>query len=236
MRIAIFSDVHGNRFALEAVLRDIETFRPDAIANLGDQVWGGADPAGAWKLQQEVGATTVRGNTDEFIIWPEKHEGAKAYAEWLRSLLPNNVGQQLEALPINAELAEGQVLVAHGSITSPWDALMVKYEGQPREVTPDEMLEQVAGFPRAKVVVVGHTHDQKLRSKNGITFVNAGPVSRQFDGDPTARWVLLEKRQHWSISFQRVSYDTGAAASWALSHAPNGEQEALMLRTAQRPR
>jgi putative phosphoesterase len=236
MRIAIFSDVHGNRFALEAVLMDIDSFKPDAIANLGDQVWGGADPAGAWKLQQEVGATTVRGNTDEFIIWPERHARARAYADWLRSLLPSHAPERLEALPITAQLAEGEVVLAHGSIKSPWEALMVKFGDEPREATPDEMLEQIADFPKARVVVVGHTHDQKLRSKNAVTFVNTGPVSRQFDADPSARWVLLEKRQSWGISFQRVSYDIEAAASWALAHAPNGEQEAFMLRTAQHPR
>jgi predicted phosphodiesterase len=67
MKLAILTDVHGNRFALEAVLRDIEANKPDSIANLGDQVWGAADPAGAWTLQQSLGAVTVRGNTDEFM-------------------------------------------------------------------------------------------------------------------------------------------------------------------------
>jgi predicted phosphodiesterase len=31
MRIAILSDVHGNRTALEAVLADLEQQRPDAV-------------------------------------------------------------------------------------------------------------------------------------------------------------------------------------------------------------
>jgi predicted phosphodiesterase len=47
MKIAVFSDVHGNRFALEAVLQDISSHKPDLMLNLGDTVLGGADPAGA---------------------------------------------------------------------------------------------------------------------------------------------------------------------------------------------
>jgi hypothetical protein len=34
--------------ALEAVLHEISTFKPDAILNLGDTVLGGADPTGTW--------------------------------------------------------------------------------------------------------------------------------------------------------------------------------------------
>ncbi len=48
MKIAVFGDVHGNRFALDAVVADIERHAPDAWVNLGDQLFGGADPAGAW--------------------------------------------------------------------------------------------------------------------------------------------------------------------------------------------
>ena len=44
MKIAVFTDVHGNRFALEAVLADIESYQPERMLNLGDMVLGGADP------------------------------------------------------------------------------------------------------------------------------------------------------------------------------------------------
>ena len=69
MRVAVFGDVHGNRYALEAVLKDMEAHKVDEWANLGDGLFGGADPAGAWTLQQEIkekyGAKEIRGNTDE---------------------------------------------------------------------------------------------------------------------------------------------------------------------------
>jgi predicted phosphodiesterase len=44
MRIAIFSDIHGNRQALEAVLADITTQQVDAVYCLGDLVGYGAAP------------------------------------------------------------------------------------------------------------------------------------------------------------------------------------------------
>lgn len=38
MKIAVFSDIHGNIEALDAVLRDIEAFKVDHLICLGDLV------------------------------------------------------------------------------------------------------------------------------------------------------------------------------------------------------
>ena len=43
-RIAIFSDLHGNSAATEAVLAAIDAEAPDAVYNLGDLVGYGAKP------------------------------------------------------------------------------------------------------------------------------------------------------------------------------------------------
>ncbi len=234
MRIALFSDVHGNRFALEAVLCDIEAHTPDAIANLGDQVWGGADPAGAWKLQQQLDALTVRGNTDEFLGLPlDQLEQFRVLGEWLHTQLQTSTTGILAAFPVAAELADGAVVVAHGSLQNPSDALMLTRENeQVRPATLQEMLERTLAYPNAKVFVVGHTHTEMLFATQGKTFVNAGAVSRQGYGDPAARWVLLEERAGaWNVDFRRVPYDSEIAAQWALAHCPLGEQEAKQLRS-----
>ena len=62
--------------------------------------------------------------------------------------------------------------------------------------------------------------------------VNCGAVSRQKDGSPLARWVLLEgEGDAWNVTFRRVPYDVEAAARWAEAHAQGGAQEARQLRT-----
>ncbi len=40
MKIAVFSDIHGNIFALEAVLKDIESHRPDIDCSMSEQPGG----------------------------------------------------------------------------------------------------------------------------------------------------------------------------------------------------
>jgi predicted phosphodiesterase len=44
MRIAIVSDIHGNRTAFEAVLVDLRQTAPDLILHGGDLADGGASP------------------------------------------------------------------------------------------------------------------------------------------------------------------------------------------------
>ncbi|MCP2013730.1 putative phosphodiesterase [Deinococcus sp. HSC-46F16] len=229
MRLAILTDVHGNRFALEAVLDDLRAVSPDAVHNLGDTVWGMADPAGAWALQREHAPPTVRGNTDEFFLAdPSELEAeTRTYREFLEGQL-GGVPPELAALPLTATAADGEVLLAHGSPADAWEALF--------KLPDEEKLARVRDWPGARVVVVGHTHTEAVWTRGGLTFVNAGAVSRQKDGDPTARWVLLERRAGvWDVTFRRTPYDTEAAVRWATDHAPDGGAEAYMVRTGLRP-
>lgn len=234
MRVAVFGDVHGSRFALEVVVADIERQRPHAWVNLGDQLFGGADPAGAWRLQQELksrhGVLEVRGNTDERLGQPltdatEKRE----MLGWLHGVLPEGAGAYVAGLPTSVTLAGGEVLAAHGTPDSAWTYLLRDGDGW---ASDDRVRERLGDVDAARVVVVGHSHLEHVRQLGNLTVVNAGAVSRQKDGSPLARWVLLEgHRGAWSVTFRRVAYDVEAAARWAEAHAFQGDREAAQVRT-----
>ena len=66
-RIAIFSDLHGNSAATEAVLAAIDAEAPDAIYNLGDLVGYGARPNETIGLIRERGIPTIMGNYDDGV-------------------------------------------------------------------------------------------------------------------------------------------------------------------------
>ncbi|UBV42200.1 metallophosphatase family protein [Deinococcus taeanensis] len=233
MRIAVLGDVHGNAFALEAVLADLRACAPDLTLNLGDTVWGAADPARAWALQLEHAPPTVRGNTDELVAgWhPDRFPEWQA---WVTEQLPPDLPGTLGALPTTAQRAGGELLLAHGAPHTTWDALFAGPDG--RSASPAELEARVQDFPAARVVLIGHTHQEQLRSVHGLTFVNVGAVSRQLQGDPAARWTLLERRAgQWNVTFRRVPYNVEAAAAWAAAHCPMGAQEAEHLRTGRPP-
>ena len=68
-QLALFSDVHGNRPALEAVLADIEARGISRVHCLGDLVGHGPDPNGVIDLVRERGIPSLLGNYDEGVGW-----------------------------------------------------------------------------------------------------------------------------------------------------------------------
>jgi predicted phosphodiesterase len=64
LRIALFSDVHGNAVALRAFLEDLDRESVDHMVCLGDHAQGGAQPAECLELLQELGCPAVMGNSD----------------------------------------------------------------------------------------------------------------------------------------------------------------------------
>ncbi|ULH15711.1 metallophosphatase family protein [Deinococcus sp. KNUC1210] len=237
-RLAVLSDVHGNAFALGAVLDDLRAEAPDAVYNLGDTVWGGADPGRAWELQAQFAPPSVRGNTDERVSG--QRAGKEPMRQWLLSQLSSQVPEQLAALPTFLDVAGGEVRLAHGTPNDPWQALMLSATGSGEQLRPatfPELRERLDGF-RGQVCIVGHTHREMLSVVGGTTVVNAGPVSRQKDGLPLARWVLLTRRAgRWDVEFRRVAYDVAAATDWVRQHAPASlaQQELPWLEAGREP-
>ena len=197
-------------------------------------MFGGADPAGAWALQQDLMArhavVEVRGNTDERLGQDLAQVTEKrGMLEWLHGVLPEGAGRSVAKLPTSAWLMDGQVLASHGSPVSAWESLLLDGKRWADDALVCERLGEAAG---ARVVVVGHSHLEHVRQLGDTLVVNAGAVSRQKDGSSLARWVLLERQGGgWNVTFRRVVYDVDAAARWAERHAYHGEQEARQLRT-----
>ncbi len=72
MRIAIVSDIHGNRRAFDAVLADLREVAPDLVVHGGDLSSGGAQPAEIIDQIQSLGWPGVCGNTDEMLWAPNR--------------------------------------------------------------------------------------------------------------------------------------------------------------------
>src|SRR5215467_1921269 len=71
VRIAIVSDIHGNRTAFEAVLADLLETSPDLVLHGGDLADGGSSPREIVDRIRDLGWQGVVGNTDEMLFRPE---------------------------------------------------------------------------------------------------------------------------------------------------------------------
>lgn len=201
-RLALFSDIHGNLPALDAVLADLSERGLLAAAYcLGDLVGYGADPSGVVETMRSSGIPTIRGNYDDgignrrgkcgcyYATDEARAEGAESYA-FTDAALDDADHEWLAALPDDMRLdVDGvRVLLAHGS---------------PRKINEyllpdrtDEQLARLADAAGADVVCVGHVHvpyHRALTAAGGrrVHYVNSGSVGKPKDGDPRACWVEL---------------------------------------------
>ena len=240
--IAAFSDVHGNAIALEAVLKDIRSFAPDLILNLGDQVWGQVDPLAAAEMQAAIGAVEVRGNNDEKpLLEPGVlSEFEDRYRDWLEKRVDKVHFERLAALPVSRTVGDGSILAAHGTPTSPWELFLWQLAAGgmvPRD--EHDLASETESLDRGvELVLVGHTHQERSVTVGGRLLVNVGPVAWQRDGDPRARWTLLRHGPGgWTAELRRVDYDWEAAAAAVLANDPvhPAEAEAHLYGLNRRP-
>src|SRR4029453_2258936 len=67
-QIAVIADIHGNTWALDAVLEDIVERGVAQIVNLGDCVYGSLDPAGTLERLMGASILTIAGNQDRQVF------------------------------------------------------------------------------------------------------------------------------------------------------------------------
>lgn len=216
MKLAIISDLHGNRHALDAVLDDILAQSVDATLALGDFLSGPFDPAGVADRLIEFGAPAVRGNHDRYLA--EGRDDDWHIDVFVRGLLEQRHLAWLRGLPPTA-VHEGVVLLAHGTPRDDNASWLDGLVGGVAALLPREHIEREAeGFPY-EVLLCGHTHvPRTIKLGDGRLVVNPGSVGLPFDsGSPDAHYAIIEKRRAgWTVSLNSIPYDYPAAAKLAL--------------------
>jgi putative phosphoesterase len=199
-RIAVLSDIHGNRIALEAVLAEIKREKPDAVLVAGDLVLNGPDPNGtvdALRQLERDGALIVSGNTDIAVgdfdygsAFPQYQDGVPdtitVAAEWAHDELGDEQLDWLRRLPAERRMRTADdtlVLVVHASPGS-------QTRGFDQALDANVVFERAAATD-ARVICVGHTHVPEIRDLGWKVIVNDGSAGYVFDGDATASWALV---------------------------------------------
>ena len=100
MRVAVISDVHGNRHAFEAVLEAIAATDCRELWCLGDVVGYGADPDACVELAREHAAICLAGNHDlgvtGAIALEQFSRGAALAATWTQRTITPETRAYLE--------------------------------------------------------------------------------------------------------------------------------------------
>lgn len=229
MRIAVISDVHGNRLALDAVFDDIARQAVDLVVNLGDMVSGPLEPEAVASVLMAADFPSIRGNHERMLI-EGPAPGLGAIDSFAVSRLEQRHLDWIVRLPATLAVA-GEVFLCHGTPASDSEPWLDDWWQDRATVLPDEayVSERAADldFP---VLLCGHTHlARSVRLRDGRLIVNPGSVGLQINhGSPDARYAVLERRHgQWAASLRAVPYDHEAAARQAAGNGFPQWSEAL---------
>ncbi len=211
-RFAAIADIHGNRWALEAVLEDIHRRNIPQTVNLGDLLWGPLDHEGTLALLAPHNFPTIRGN---------QHRG-------------------LLDLPFSLEFPG--ILLFHGTPSHDDVYLLETVHPDGVTLANDEEIAARLGSVPQHLLLCGHTHVPRVVNTGNHLIVNPGSVGLQAyeddtpiphkmeTGSPHARYAILERTENsWRAEFIHLPYDHESAAQTALRN--NRPDWAHRLRT-----
>ncbi len=229
MHVAVISDIHGNRHALDAVLADADDRGCDEIWCLGDIVGYGADPNGCCATVRRFASVCLAGNHDLAAIGSlptaEFSADALAATHWTsQNLTPDNRAWLAQLRP---DARPPGVRLAHGSPLHPvWEYLLTTEQAEASLKAFDEQVALVGhshvalSFSRDgrdPVVRVDRAHSDEVRFGAQRWLLNPGSVGQPRDGDPRAAWMELDTAAGHA-TWRRVTYDVAGAAT-AISDA-----------------
>ena len=248
MRVAVFSDVHGNLTALEAVLADIKQQAPDLILFAGDLCLSGARPSACLQRLRQENISSVYGNTDEEIskrpllsddIQAEKQarqEEVDDIVGWTETQLTEMERAWLRELPFFRRVSptpnpRDDIFVVHANphnviqhIHPPEEQQKALY-GEIIQPDDDAGLSHLLYDLDTGILAFGHVHVPGIRHWHHLTLANISSVSLPLDGDPRAKYGLFTwQNGKWSITHQYVAYNLQAEIEQLARVQPPGWQ------------
>lgn len=207
-RIAILADVHGNMPALRAVLRDLESTKPDEVLVAGDLVGRGPEGRQVVATVMEREWASLKGNHEDYLLgflndevpaeW--RHEKEWAASRWMADQLGPAEARFISELPPDLEPRSASgVRIFHGSPKSNNDGLG-PWSSDRRLAKHLESIDET-------LLVCAHTHRPMDRRVTGGRVVNVGSVGLPFNGDRRAQYALFTHDDRWSVEFRAVDYD-----------------------------
>lgn len=220
MRWAVFSDIHSNLEALEAVLAALSKERIDRYFCLGDIVGYGADPAECIARIKALSPVTIAGNHDWACVnlFGDAYfnQVAKDALLWTKRRLTNEDKQFLKDLELVHR--DKELTLVHGSLCNPkeFEYILDIYSA-----------EKSFQLLQTKLCFIGHTHHPLVFIKNGESYVytfqskirikraefyivNTGSVGQPRDGNPDASYVIYDTESK-ELEIKRVAYNVSQA-------------------------
>lgn len=224
MKIAVISDIHSNIYALEAVLKDIESRDIEMVVCTGDLVGYGTRPNEVINAIRKNRILTIMGNYDDAIgnhrlvcgcDYPDPKDAEKAGASMSFTLSKTTEENKLylKNLPREVVLSFNQknIRFVHGSTR-----LINEYLKED-SIQAQEVMNEIT----EDILVCGHTHIPYFKEYNDKLLINAGSVGKPKTNKPDSNYVIIEIKntnedlnikEAVNVEIIEVPYDYGIPA------------------------
>jgi predicted phosphodiesterase len=239
MRVAIASDIHGNKHAFQAVIAAAEDDGAEELWCLGDLVGYGAEPDACVALADAHCTICLAGNHDLAVVdvlsLDEFSRGAALAAQWTKDVITADTREYLLSLSPKGTV-EGLGLF-HASPRDPvWEYVL--------SALAAELCFDATEF---RVSFIGHSHvalsfhrpegepatgstrreGAQVDLSSGEWLINPGSTGQPRDGDHRAAWLALDT-DAWTATWRRAEYDiAGAQAAIRAANLPDSLAERL---------
>lgn len=223
MKIAFISDIHGNTWALRAVLDNIIEKGITEIYDLGDSLYGPLDPKGAYHLLNERGIESICGNQDREIYDDAKSSGKNPTLNFVRNQLFENAILWLKALPAN-RIVHDQIFLCHGTPSNDSGYLLEQLHDNFVGIKDYNQIEVLLADVKQKIIICGHSHKPSLVETQERIIINPGsvglpayddelPIPHKIENfSQKARYCIIDLERNINIEHVAVSYDYENAA------------------------
>lgn len=202
MKICFFSDIHGNGYAFDAFLQEMESCKPDITIFGGDFAGYYYDADRIISKVRELRFPCVLGNHDRMLLElldgkrelePLKARYGSSYERLMGGLEKENEKFLRGLLPFLELEADGLKMgFFHGS---PRDYLNDR-------IYPDTEIslpEEIALFEKYDYVFCGHTHHKLVKNVGHTVLINPGSAGQQRDGKGTSYVLFDTKTRNFEI-------------------------------------
>ncbi len=205
MKILILSDLHANPEALRAISESW-----DKLICLGDLVDYGLAPSEGIEFVRRHADAVVRGNHDHAVGYDADcgcaapfREMSEATRAVMKQLLCDDELEFLRRLPesLTLEIEGARFYLCHAAPTDHFYRYLDK--GLPQEVWQQE-----AKMVDADYILVGHTHQQFVKSVGNKKFLNPGSVGLSRDNPGKACYAIWKDG---NIGLRQIRYDVPRA-------------------------
>lgn len=164
MRIAIFSDIHGNKEALKAVIDDIKNEKIDEIICLGDTIGIGPNPKECMDMIISNNINMVLGNHELYFlkgtdIDPLLGEDEIKHQNWVKEQITDEQKEFLEKcnLSLEKEIKDKKILFEHFLIDSNSNN---EYPFYSLNIIKENMINGIVDKMNYDLIFIGHEHKE----------------------------------------------------------------------------